>query len=111
MRPDLTMHEAQWKSYVAFSHQLGLPRFNSSLSQDPIIGAEVLLLISGFGFLPESLLTPQILTLTTVFVTLAFAIYWLKAKRSLKQPTTDTSALPLLRGLMRIQVLIVGGGT
>ncbi len=111
VKPDLAtrepMPEARW-NYVAFSHQVGLPKFNSSLSQDPVIGAEVLLFISGFG-LPENLLTPQVLTLTTVVVTLAFAIYWLKAKRSLKRPMTGLFALPLLRGSKGTQVYVAGG--
>ncbi len=110
MRPDLTTHAAQWKSYVAFSHQLGLPRFNSSLSQDPIIGAEVLLLISGFGFLPEGLLTPQILTLTTVVVTLAVALYWLNARRSPKQLAAGPFKASFVVRFMGIHNHLVYGG-
>ena len=84
MTPDLTMHGTRWNSYVAFSHQLGLPRFDDSISQDPVIGLEVPLLIAGLGFSP-SLLTPQTLTLTTVVVTIAFVLYMLNARRSPKQ--------------------------
>lgn len=85
MSPDLTTHEKRWRSYVAFSHQLGLPRFDNSLSQDPIIGVEAPLLISGLGLTPNGLLTPQTLTLATVIVTVAVALFWLNARRSPKQ--------------------------
>lgn len=75
-----------WRQYIAFSHQLGLPRFNESISQDPIIGMPASLLIGSLGALPPALLTPQTLVIVTIIVTMAFATYWLKSRKRFPNP-------------------------
>lgn len=79
MTPGFTTHTS-WRQYIAFSHQLGLPRFNESISQDPIIGIQVPLLIGSLGIPPTALLTPQMLILVTIVITVAFATYWSRSR-------------------------------
>jgi len=71
-----------WRHYVSFAHQLGLPRFNKYVSQDPVIGLTANLLTTTItSFLPGDLLPLRAIVTVAVVATAAFSIYYLGKRR------------------------------
>jgi len=71
-----------WRHYLAFSHQLGLPHFNASIEQDPVIGIAATLATVPLQFMPGDLLPLRTLTVLAAISTVATAIYILLKRRT-----------------------------
>jgi len=72
--------ERTWRHYIAFAHQLGLPHFNNSVSQDPVIGL-VATLATVSLILPQDLLALRPLIAVTIIATVLFTTYYLAKRR------------------------------
>jgi hypothetical protein len=72
-----------WKHYLAFSHQLGLPHFNKSIEQDPVISVTASLTTTSLPYMPSDLLPLRPLIVLVVISTVAVITYVLVRKRTI----------------------------
>jgi hypothetical protein len=71
------------RHYLAFSHQLGLPHFNKSIEQDPVIGLTAILATVTTPYMPNDLLLLRPLIVLVVILTVMVITYILVRKRTI----------------------------
>lgn len=71
-----------WRHYLAFSHQLGLPHFNQSIEQDPVITIAASLATVSFAYMPSNFLPLETLTVLVAISTVATVTYVFMKRRT-----------------------------